>query len=224
MVIIGNSWDALLSQEWEKEYYQSLRKKLIEEYRRYQVYPDMYDIFNCLKTVPYEKVKVVILGQDPYHGPNQAHGYSFSVKPGVAIPPSLLNIYKELQADLGYKIPEHGYLLSWAESGVLLLNTVLTVRAGSPNSHKELGWTVLTDRIIALLNEREDPIVFLLWGRNARNKKSLITNPQHFIIESTHPSPFSANNGFFGSRPFSKTNAFLEDHGISPIDWQLPDL
>ncbi len=224
MVIIGNSWDALLSQEWEKEYYQSLRKKLIEEYRRYQVYPDMYDIFNCLKTVPYEKVKVVILGQDPYHGPNQAHGYSFSVKPGVAIPPSPLNIYKELQADLGYKIPEHGYLLSWAESGVLLLNTVLTVRAGSPNSHKELGWTVLTDRIIALLNEREDPIVFLLWGRNARNKKSLITNPQHFIIESTHPSPFSANNGFFGSRPFSKTNAFLEDHGISPIDWQLPDL
>ena len=191
-VKIGNDWDKLLKDEWDKPYYQDLRKFLIREYRNYNIYPDMYDIFNALKYVAYEDVKVVILGQDPYHGRGQAHGFSFSVKEDVPIPPSLLNIYKELRDDLGLFIPDNGNLTKWAKQGVLLLNTVLTVREKSPNSHKDRGWEKLTDRIIALLNQREKPIVFILWGANARSKTKLINNRRHLILTSAHPSPLSA--------------------------------
>lgn len=223
-VVIGNDWDILLAPEWEKPYYQNLRKQLIEEYKRYTIYPDMYDIFNALKSVAYEDCKVVILGQDPYHGEGQAHGYSFSVKKGVRIPPSLLNIYKEMHDDLGTFIPDNGYLKKWADQGVLLLNTSLTVRAKSPNSHEKLGWEILTDKIIKILNDRQKPIVFILWGRNAQTKEKFITNPNHLIIKSPHPSPFSASRGFFGSKPFSKTNSFLESLSVKPIDWQIENL
>ena len=181
----------------------------------------MYDIFNALKTTSYSDVKVVILGQDPYHGPNQAHGMCFSVKKGVEAPPSLKNIFKELQNDCGCSIPPHGELTEWAKQGVLLLNTVLTVRAGQANSHANKGWEILTDQIIRLLNEKQTPIVFLLWGRNAQNKISLITNPNHLILKCAHPSPLSAYNGFFGCHHFSKTNAFLKEHGMKEIDWQI---
>ena len=181
----------------------------------------MYDIFNALKATPREKIKAVILGQDPYHEPGQAHGMCFSVKPGVPAPPSLQNIFKELQDDLGCSIPQDGYLAKWAEQGVLLLNTVLTVRAHQANSHKGKGWENFTDRVIQLVNEKEDPVVFLLWGANARSKKALITNQKHLILETVHPSPLSAYNGFFGCRHFSKTNQFLTANGQSPIDWQL---
>ena len=223
-VSIGNDWDVLLASEWDKNYYQNLRKQLIEEYRNYTIYPNMFDIFNALKSVSYEDCKVVILGQDPYHGAGQAHGYAFSVKKGVKTPPSLLNIYKEMHDDLGTYIPNNGYLKKWADQGVLLLNTSLTVRRGDANSHEKLGWNILTDRIIKLLNEREKPIVFILWGRNAQSKEPFITNPSHLIIKSPHPSPFSANRGFFGSRPFSKTNNFLKSTGQEPIDWQIENL
>lgn len=223
-VLIGNDWDILLAPEWEKHYYKNLRKQLIDEYKNYKVYPDMYDIFNALKSVSYEDCKVVILGQDPYHGEGQAHGYSFSVKKGVRIPPSLLNIYKEMHYDIGTFIPDNGYLKKWADQGVLLLNTSLTVRAKSPNSHKNLGWEILTDRIIKILNDRQKPMVFILWGRNAQAKELLITNSKHLIIKSTHPSPFSAHRGFFGSKPFSQTNNFLKSIGDSPIDWQIENL
>lgn len=184
----------------------------------------MYDIFNALHYTAYKDVKVVILGQDPYHGPNQAHGLSFSVKPGVPAPPSLMNIYKELHDDLGCYIPNNGYLKKWADQGVMLLNTVLTVRAGQANSHKNMGWEHFTDRVISLLNEREDPIVFILWGKNAQSKLSIINNPKHFIIKSVHPSPLSANRGFFGSKPFSKANNFLVSIGKEPIDWQIENI
>ena len=184
----------------------------------------MYDIFNALHYTDYDKVKVVILGQDPYHGPNQAHGLSFSVKPNVPIPPSLRNIYKELHDDLGCYIPNNGYLKKWADEGVLLLNTVLTVRAGLANSHKNKGWEQFTDNIIKVLNEREKPIVFILWGNNAISKKKLITNKNHLILQSVHPSPLSASRGFFGSKPFSKTNSFLESIGETPIDWQIENI
>lgn len=223
-VFIGNDWDQLLAAEWEKTYYQNLRKELIKEYRNYKVYPDMYDIFNALKSVAYEDCKVLILGQDPYHGKGQAHGYAFSVKKGVRTPPSLLNIYKEMHEDIGTYIPDNGYLKKWADQGVLLLNTSLTVRAGEPNSHEKLGWEILTDRIIKLLNDREKPIVFILWGRNAQSKEQFITNPKHLIIKSPHPSPFSASRGFFGSKPFSRTNNFLKSVGQEPIDWQIENL
>ncbi|MCL6615898.1 MAG: uracil-DNA glycosylase [Anoxybacillus ayderensis] len=224
MSILKNDWAPLLQGEFQKPYYVKLRQFLKEEYRTKTIYPDMHDIFNALHYTPYANVKVVILGQDPYHGPNQAHGLSFSVKPGVALPPSLLNIFKELQDDLGGYIPNNGYLLKWAKQGVLLLNTVLTVRRGEANSHKGKGWEHFTDRVIELVNEKREPVVFILWGRHAQAKKELITNEHHYIIEAPHPSPFSAARGFFGSRPFSKTNTFLQQTGREPIDWQIENI
>lgn len=223
-VQIGNDWDEILKDEWKKDYYLNLRKNLIHEYKNHTIYPSMYDIFNALKKVPYKDVKVVILGQDPYHGQGQAHGFSFSVQKGVKTPPSLLNIYKELHYDLGLYIPNNGNLIKWADQGVLLLNSTLTVRAHQANSHKDIGWSFLTDNIIKLLNDREKPIVFLLWGKFAQSKESLITNKRHLIIKSAHPSPFAAHRGFFGSKPFSKTNDFLLKNNMSPIDWQIENL
>ena len=222
--IFDNSWQELLEEEFDKSYYQILRKYLIKEYSTKVIYPDKYDIFNALKFTDYNDVKIVILGQDPYHGPNQAHGLSFSVKKGVKTPPSLLNIYKELENDLGCYIPNNGYLESWAKQGVLLLNTVLTVRAHEANSHKNIGWEIFTDKIISLLNDRKDHIVFILWGRPSINKTKLITNPQHFIITSPHPSPLSAYRGFFGSKPFSKANDFLKSINKKPINWQIENI
>ena len=219
----NNDWAELLKDEFQKPYYLELRKFLASEYKTRQIYPDMYHIFATLQSTSYEDVKVVILGQDPYHGPGQAHGFSFSVQPGVEVPPSLQNIYKELNTDLGCRIPKSGYLKKWADQGVLLLNAVLTVRAGQAGSHQGKGWEIFTDDIIRLLNQREKPIVFLLWGRYARNKKSLITNPQHLILEAAHPSPLSAYHGFFGCRHFSKANEFLAAHGETPVDWQIED-
>lgn len=221
MVNIGNDWDQVIGEEFKKEYYLKLRTFLKEEYSRYTVYPDMYSIFNALKMTPYSSVKAVILGQDPYHEPDQAFGLCFAVKDGTKLPPSLVNIYKELESDLGIPPSQSGDLTCWAKQGVLLLNTVLTVRRGAANSHKGKGWEILTDEIIKRLNEREEPIVFILWGANARSKKALITNPKHRIIESAHPSPLSAFNGFFGSRPFSKTNQFLVSNRIPPINWKV---
>ncbi len=222
--VLKNDWADLLAAEFEKPYYQQLRAFLIEEYRRGVVYPDMYDIFNALHYTPYSKTKVCILGQDPYHGPGQAHGLSFSVKPGVPPPPSLQNIFKELHDDLGCKIPNHGCLEHWARQGVLLLNTVLTVRRGQANSHRGKGWEQFTDRVIQLLNEREKPVVFILWGKNAQAKKAMIDATRHLIIESAHPSPYSAHAGFFGSRPFSRANEFLRRIGETPIDWEIPPI
>lgn len=224
MEIFKNDWKNFLDAELEKDYYKKLRTFLIEEYRSRRIYPSMYDIFNALHYTSYENTKVVILGQDPYHGPRQAHGLSFSVQPGVEPPPSLLNIFKELRSDLGCTVPNNGCLIPWAKQGVLLLNAVLTVRERQANSHKGLGWETFTDRIIALVNEREKPVVFILWGRPAQCKKAMITNPQHLVLESPHPSPLSASRGFFGSRPFSKANEFLIANGIEPINWQLPDI
>ena len=221
MVTIGNEWDMLLQDEFQKDYYQQLRAFLTEEYKSGPVYPPKEDIFNALKYTSYSDVKLVILGQDPYHGPGQAHGMCFSVRPGVPMPPSLQNIFKELHDDIGIFPPKTGYLVPWAREGVLLLNTVLTVRDGQPNSHKNQGWEQLTDRIITLLGEREQPIVFLLWGSHARKKKELIHAPQHLILECAHPSPLSAHRGFFGCEHFSKANQFLYDHGIDPIDWNV---
>ncbi len=224
MQILKNDWHDLLDDEFKKDYYLKLRGFLAHEYRARTIYPDMYDIFNALHYTGYRDVKAVILGQDPYHGPNQAHGLSFSVKPGVPIPPSLMNIYKELKDDLGCYIPNNGYLKKWADQGVMLLNTVLTVRAGQANSHRNMGWEQFTDRVIQLLNDREDPVVFILWGSNAQSKLSLITQPKHHIIKSSHPSPFSVHRGFFGSRPFSRTNDFLAAMGKDPIDWQIENI
>lgn len=222
--ILTNDWNDYLKDEFEKEYYQKLRQFLISEYHTRTIYPDMYDIFNALHYTSYHDTKVVILGQDPYHGAGQAHGLSFSVRKGIAIPPSLLNIYKELADDLGCYIPNNGYLKPWADQGVLLLNASLTVRAGVANSHRNIGWEIFTDRVIQILNEREKPVIFILWGANARSKKKYITNKQHYIIESTHPSPLSAHNGFFGSKPFSRANAILESLGETPINWQIPNI
>ncbi|MCO7175096.1 uracil-DNA glycosylase [Sporolactobacillus kofuensis] len=219
--ILHNDWEELLQPEFEKDYYQKLRQFLKEEYSTKTIYPVMYDLFNALNYTPYKKVKVVILGQDPYHEPGQAHGLSFSVMPGVRQPPSLQNIFKELKDDLGCEIPNHGCLIEWARQGVLLLNTVLSVRRGAANSHKGMGWEQFTDAIIQDLNEREQPIVFMLWGRHAQAKEALITNKQHFIIKSSHPSPFSARYGFFGSHPFSRANAYLKQAGEEPINWQV---
>lgn len=219
-----NDWNELLHDEFLKDYYVQLRSFLKQEYSTRVIYPNMHDIFNALHYTAYKDVKVVILGQDPYHGPGQAHGLSFSVKPGVPAPPSLKNIFKELNSDLGCFIPNNGYLKSWADQGVLLLNTALTVRASEANSHKGKGWEVFTDRIIKLLNNREDPIVFILWGSNAISKQQFITNPKHYILKSVHPSPLSASRGFFGTKPFSKTNEFLESIGKTPVDWQIPNI
>ena len=209
MMHIGNEWDALLADEIQKDYYLKLRQFLISEYTTRRIYPPMEDIFNALRHTSYSDVRAVILGQDPYHGPGQAHGMCFSVKRGTPPPPSLQNIFKEIKSDLGIDPPQHGELTSWADNGVLLLNTVLTVREGQPNSHKGMGWEQFTDRIIQLLNERQQPMVFLLWGGNARSKARLITNPAHLVLQCAHPSPLSAYNGFFGCRHFSKTNEFL---------------
>lgn len=224
MIIFKNDWQTLLAEEFQQEYYLHLRQFLIKEYRTKTIYPDKYDIFNALHYTAYNDVKVVILGQDPYHGPNQAHGLSFSVKPGIAPPPSLLNIYKELKDDLSCYIPNNGYLKKWADQGVLLLNTVLTVVAGQANSHRNMGWEHFTDRVIELLNERTDPIVFILWGSHAQSKTALISNRHHHIIASPHPSPLSASRGFFRSKPFSKANQILSSIGKPSIDWQIDNL
>ncbi|MDK4468433.1 uracil-DNA glycosylase [Enterococcus hirae] len=221
--IIHNSWQTILTDEFEKEYYQKLRNFLKKEYTTQKIHPDMYHIYEALELTPYEKVKVVILGQDPYHGVNQAHGLSFSVQPGVKIPPSLNNIYKELQSDLGISPVKHGNLVSWAKQGVLLLNSVLTVREGQAYSHRGKGWEILTDKIIEKLNEREKPIVFILWGKPAQEKMKMIDKSRHIILTSAHPSPLSAHRGFLGSKPFSKTNDALMALGETPIDWQLPE-
>lgn len=220
---IHNSWQEILADEFQKPYYQELRQFLKNEYQTQQIHPDMYHIFEALEKTPYEEVKVVILGQDPYHGPNQAHGLSFSVQPGIKVPPSLKNIYKELEADLGISPVSHGYLTSWAEQGVLLLNTVLTVRESQAYSHRGKGWEKLTDEIIQKLNQREKPIVFILWGKPAQQKISMIDTNKHLIISSVHPSPLSAHRGFFGSKPFSQTNQALLQMGETPINWQLPE-
>ncbi|MDF2717853.1 MAG: uracil-DNA glycosylase [Paenibacillus sp.] len=223
-VQLQNDWAPLLEPEFVKSYYSELRSFLADEYRSRPVYPDMHDIYSALRLTGYDRTKVVILGQDPYHGPGQAHGLSFSVKPGVPAPPSLQNIFKELRDDLGCYIPNNGHLVKWAEQGVLLLNTVLTVQAHNANSHRGKGWESFTDRIIALLNEREKPVVFILWGSPAQQKMQHIDTKRHFIIRSVHPSPLSAYRGFFGSRPFSKANAFLQERGLGEIDWQIPNL
>lgn len=221
MVHIGNSWDSILGDEFKKDYYLQLREFLKREYARYHIYPDMYDIFNAFKYTPYENVKAVIIGQDPYHEPGQAHGLCFSVQKGVMLPPSLQNIYKELHDDLGIPISNSGDLTCWAKQGVLLLNTSLTVREGQANSHHGKGWEILTDEVIRKLNNADRPIAFILWGANARAKAEFITNSLHGVFQSPHPSPLSAHRGFFGCRHFSKVNAFLEKNGIEPIDWTV---
>lgn len=219
--MLGNDWDLLLKEEMEKEYFQKLLAVIKKEYKTKTIYPKQTEIFKAFRNTSYQDTKVVILGQDPYHGINQAEGLSFSVKIGVQKPPSLQNIFKELHDDLGCPIPVNGSLVPWTEKGVLLLNTVLTVEANKPASHKDLGWEIFTDAVIRKLNEKQVPIVFILWGSFARSKKSFITNPIHYVIESAHPSPFSAYNGFFGSKPFSKTNNFLKSKGLTPIDWEI---
>lgn len=224
MVYLNNDWDEILKDDFSSDWYAQLREFLAAEYKEYKVYPDMYDIFNALKATSYKDTRVVILGQDPYHNPNEAHGMCFSVKPGTKVPPSLINIYKELRDDLGTYIPDNGYLISWAKQGILLLNTILTVRDGAPLSHKKKGWEKLTDSIIGHLNAREQPVIFLLWGAPARAKKILITNPKHFVLEAPHPSPLSAHYGFFGCRHFSKTNKILESMGKKPIDFQINNI
>ena len=221
MKMIGNDWDEVIGEEFDKPYYQKLRQFLNEEYSHKTIYPEAKNIYNALRLTPYQETKVVILGQDPYHEKGQAQGLAFSVPKGIQIPPSLVNIYQELHDDLGCTIPNHGQLLSWTRQGVLLLNTSLTVEEHRANSHKGRGWETLTDTIIKKLNEKEEPVVFILWGANARSKKAFITNPKHLVIESPHPSPLSAYNGFFGSRPFSRTNDFLVKNGMAPIDWQI---
>ncbi|MDF2926985.1 MAG: uracil-DNA glycosylase [Paenibacillaceae bacterium] len=224
VAILHNGWNQVLEPEFGKPYYKSLRSFLADEYRKGIVYPDMYDIYSAFHLTDYNQVKAVIVGQDPYHGPGQAHGLSFSVKPGVAVPPSLQNIYKELHDDLGFPIPNHGYLEQWAKQGVLMLNAVMTVRKDTPNSHRGMGWEEFTNRAVAVLNEREQPVVFILWGKNAQEKLAFITNKRHLVIQSAHPSPFAANRGFFGSKPFSRTNAFLHSQGMEPVNWKLNDL
>lgn len=221
MVHIGNDWDTLLKEEFGKDYYLNLREFLKREYTSQTVYPPMYDIFNALKYTSFSQTKVVILGQDPYHGPGQAHGLCFSVQPGIKFPPSLQNIWKELYDEYGYKTPATGELTEWAKQGVLLLNTTLTVRQGCPQSHKGQGWEMLTDAIISLLNQKKESVVFLLWGANAWAKKALIHNPLHLVLECAHPSPLSAYRGFFGCGHFRKANEYLEKHGISPVNWEI---
>lgn len=225
MVNIGNDWDELLKDEFTKEYYLKIRSFLKKEYSEKTIFPDMYDIFNALKYTSYKDTKIVLLGQDPYHGVSQAHGLAFSVKPEVKIPPSLVNMYKELKNDIeGFYIPNNGYLKKWADEGVLLLNTSLTVVKDMANSHSKIGWSIFTDKIIELLNKRSDPVVFILWGNNAKQKEALITNSHHLVLKAAHPSPLSAHNGFFGCRHFSKTNEFLKSINKSPVDWQIENI
>lgn len=221
MISFNNNWDDILKDEFDKQYYLELREFLIKEYKSHLIYPDKYKIFEALKLTDYEDVKIVILGQDPYHGPNQAHGLAFSVSLGVPIPPSLLNIYKELERDMNFRIPNHGYLVDWSKQGVLLLNTALTVRAGMANSHRGKGWEVFTDQVIRLLSLREKPMVFLLWGKNAAEKEALIDTSKHLVLKAPHPSPLSAHRGFLGCGHFSKANEFLIKNSIAPINWQL---
>ncbi len=224
MSAISNDWLLPLTPEFKKEYYQELFTKIKEEYSNHAVYPMSEDIFNAFHLTPLSKVKVVIIGQDPYHEPGQAHGLSFSVKPGIDIPPSLVNIYKELNDDLGTYIPNNGYLVKWAEEGVLLLNTILTVRAHQAMSHSNLGWQEFTDAAIRILNEQDRPIVYLLWGKPAQAKASMLNNPKHLVLKAPHPSPLSAYRGFFGCKHFSQTNAFLVENGETPIDWQIENI
>lgn len=221
---ITNDWLPAIQDEFHKPYYKKLHETVLHEYQTRQIFPEADDLFNAFHLTPLKEVKVVILGQDPYHNIGQAHGLCFSVKPGVEIPPSLVNIYKELQDDLGCFIPNNGYLVKWAKQGVLMLNTVLTVRAHQANSHRGIGWEEFTDAAIRILNEQDRPIVFILWGKPAQSKKSMLHNPKHLILEAPHPSPLSSYRGFFGSKPFSKTNAFLQSHGIEPIDWQIDNI
>lgn len=221
MGAINNDWLDALKDEFKKPYYAKLHKKVLEEYHTHLIFPPADDIFNAFHLIPLKNVKVVILGQDPYHNVNQAHGLCFSVKPEVEIPPSLVNIYKELHDDLGCEIANHGYLTKWAKQGVLMLNTVLTVRAHQANSHRGIGWEEFTDAALRAVNAQDRPIVYILWGKPAQAKKSMLTNPKHLILEAPHPSPLSAYRGFFGSKPFSKTNEFLKAHGVEPIDWQI---
>ena len=221
---ISGSWEKALKGEFSKEYYKKLFIKVREEYQTRTIYPPADDIFNAFHFTPLEEVKVVILGQDPYHEPGQAHGLCFSVKPNVQIPPSLINIYKELEDDLGCYIPNNGYMEKWARQGVLMLNTVLTVRAHQANSHKDIGWEQFTDAAIRVLAEQDRPMVFVLWGKPAQRKKEMIHNPKHLVLESAHPSPLSAYRGFFGSRPFSRINEYLKENGLTPIDWQIENI
>lgn len=222
--MIANDWLAELGNEFKKPYYKTLYEFVKQEYNTTQVFPPAEDIFNAFHLTPLSEVKVVIIGQDPYHNVGQAHGLCFSVKPDVDIPPSLVNIYQELHEDLGCDIPNNGYLVKWAKQGVLMLNTVLTVRAHNANSHRGKGWEEFTDAAIRALNKQDRPIVFILWGRPAQMKKSMLNNPNHLILEAPHPSPLSAYRGFFGSKPFSKTNQFLQEHGVEPIDWQIENM
>ncbi len=224
MVQIGNDWDGLLAEEFEKDYYKRLHAFLSQEYRTHVIHPDMYDIYNALKWTSYADTKVVIFGQDPYHEPGQAHGLAFSVKPGVKIPPSLVNIYKELHEELGCYIPDNGCLEKWARQGVMLLNSSLTVRDGAANSHRNKGWEIFTNRITELLNEREAPVIFMLWGNNAKEKINLITNERHVILTAAHPSPLSASRGFFGCGHFKMANKILERSGSGAIDWQIENI
>ena len=219
--MIGNNWDELLKDEYEKDYFKKLLEFLKEEYKTKTVYPKRSEIFNAFRYTSFDNLKVVIIGQDPYHGPKQAEGLSFSVSNEVLKPPSLKNIFKELESDLGIPFPEHNSLKPWANEGVLLLNAVLTVEEHNPASHKDKGWEIFTDNVIKVINKKEEPVVFILWGAFARSKKNLITNPKHLIIESAHPSPFSVYNGFFGSKPFSKTNEFLKKNGIKEVNWRV---
>ena len=222
MVNFGNDWDVLLKDEFQKDYYLQLRQKLINEYRTQTIFPDMYDIYNAMKLTSYNDVKCVIIGQDPYHNVGQAHGLSFSVRKGTAPPPSLVNIFKEIKEDTGIdNLKKHGDLTKWAERGVLLLNSVLTVRANSPISHRGMGWEQFTTDVIKLLNEREKPMVFMLWGGDAKSHKKYITNKNHLVLQSAHPSPLSAYNGFFGCKHFSKANEFLKENGMEEIDWSI---
>lgn len=221
MAAISNDWLAPLTPEFAKPYYRELYKKVKEEYATHMIFPSSNEVFSAFELTPLADVKVVILGQDPYHNVGQAHGLCFSVKPDVEIPPSLVNIYKELHDDLGCYIPNNGYLVKWAKQGVLMLNTVLTVRAHQANSHRGIGWEEFTNAAIRVLNEQDRPIVFILWGSPAQRKKEMLNNPKHLILEAPHPSPLSAYRGFFGSKPFSQTNAFLEKNGLTPIDWQI---
>ena len=224
MGMITNDWLEELGAEFQKPYYKELYSFVLNEYNTTQVFPPANDIFNAFHFTPLSEVKVVIIGQDPYHNVGQAHGLCFSVKPEMAIPPSLVNIYKELNSDLGCEIPNNGYLVKWAKQGILMLNTVLTVRAHMANSHRGKGWETFTDAAIKALNTQDRPIVFILWGRPAQMKRSMLNNPKHLILEAPHPSPLSAYRGFFGSKPFSKTNSYLEEHGVGPIDWQIENV
>ena len=224
MVNLGNDWDEILKDEFSKEYYKHLRQILIKEYKTQIIYPKMENIFSALKLTSYKDTKVLILGQDPYHGPNQAHGLAFSVNPVIKTPPSLLNMYQEIKAEYGYDIPNNGYLIPWAKQGILLLNTALTVRDGQANSHAKIGWEIFTDNIIHYLNKREDPVIFVLWGNNARKKKDFIDKSRHYILEAAHPSPLSASRGFFGCGHFRKINEILSKLGKTEINWEIPKL